>query len=1305
MKNIYLIVSILLACLFITACNDTLLPEPTSFIPSSEDVNVSVETYPVNVTASQGLKRKITISWAPVNRAVRYDIFSAASPYSEFIQTGETNGTTTFDYICDAGTSRYFKIQAVNAKNISGPFSDTVFGTSLSEPYITLIENNNDTNDTSVSVYWWMNDASFLPYTENLIYTVTCKDDSGNIVDQKSLKHTDLTETKTVFSGLKATSQYYFTVDAFLLTAQDDIESSYSVDILTARKLFPNPPENLYASQGTEVSSVELFFTLPELVDVAAGKGIYEQKPLYFNIYRKLYESDDNWELIASNVKPLEYIPQETFSYTDDNVRRGNRYDYKVQSFADTNKIISSDYSSAYTSGWPMSVPRFSILDTNPVLNSEGTFFESDSVTFSFSWETFGKSDDYNFILEEKRKDLEADIELNGENTYESVQENFTTIDELNSYIRYFTLPDDRGYYTYNVKIVLSSDNATEVAALSGSRRILITQDTSKPEIRNFTSEDGFSDKFILTFEYDNTCSYELKYVNAYKEGNEWVYEDYESQAITVDLTQELENAESGDIITITQSAQAGDARKYMLSAIRGFSVEEETEILKTLGKAELIKTQITNDSFTVKWEPVQKAESYKVSYSYIYDDVTLSDELKTIRDENNENDIDLSLPNLGEKQIDIADLTNESVNGFKLLSDGSVSYTVTEVLGSHDARIAGLPVSLTVTAINNSSETSASLKDIQLLGPAASSPTATQAQYPNKIVLNWKKVDGASLYCIVRQRYDISDTNILSTDTYLVMPERGSVNLSGEELSQDYVSLTDGAFITLTDFYAEKPEGTSSSYEDNQDKIQWGFPYHYTVIPVTDEDYIFSASAYVNLDKVCTRGSALGYGHNVTASKSESASKVFVTYTKPFIPAYLNLTPVLWYTEYNQNNWQRSDITPDSQGRFVITPDKNDRTKAFLYAVKYYADNVKPAKNYLDQLAASAEADEYGEPLNKGYIFAINSRIECVKENDRPSYSEKITWDSWDYETRARGPGENSSFTIQIKNYNLSDSWYSLAAQDAQGNISSLADTSYKINVIAGSNSVTITPSDLVSDSDIHTGILEVLRDYRHFGKVLFVRDTEDGEIEGSYTFDPSAFWTDRKITNAEYAKAAMLTFTYPFYLSCGGNTDYSNMTDCYVKPEKTVTDGEGSFYISEGALVTDISEIFLYPGKYNHTFKFTSYAPLQKTPSEKSVRFLRLSCPDGKLMRKGLNEGFYKFKERINLSVSLSNDAENSEYSGTLSVDCDENWNLTVTVSRTGYPSYSKSCTTKDEVHNLFPMRFASDSSWFFTSNGWWH
>ncbi len=1287
----------------ISGCNNSLLPSPTTTVFSSEENNSIYQDYPVNVSASQGLKRKIHITWSSVNRAVRYDIFSAETPYSPFIQIGETNEETFFDYICEPGTSRYFKIQAVNAKNNAGIFSDTVFGTSLSEPYITLIENEKGSNDGAVSVYWWMNDESALTYIDKLIYTVTCKDESGNIISQKNLKHTELTETKTTFTSLKPLSQYFFSVDAFLLSAQDDIESSYNVDVLTARKLFPNPPENLCATQGTNTDNVELTFTLPDFVDVAAGKGIYEQKPLYFNIYRKNYESDDDWELIETNVKPLEYIPEESYTYTDNNTKRGSRYEYKVQSFADTTKLISSDYSASFTAGYPMTVPVFSILETNPVLNDEGTFYKSDSVRFSFRWETFGTEELYNFILSEKRKDLEDDIALYGETEHQPVQKIFSTIDELNSYKRIFTLPEDHGYYTYNLKIVMAANNTEEATSVSASRRILITEDTSKPEIKNFTSADGYSDKFILSFEYDDTCSYELKYVNAHHQGTEWLCDDFETDAVSVDISEYIVDAITGDTITITENVESGDSRKYMLSAIRGVSVEEQTDILQTLGTASLQAQKIEHSYFSIKWEPVQKAEKYVVYYSYAYDDIAVENEIALIHQ--NGFDYNLNYPDLGETQIDVADLSTTAENGWQLLSDGSITFSVINPLGHQDPRISGRPFCFTVKAINAIDETNACLKNIRLLGPQTTTYTATQAQYHNKILLSWNKVEGAAGYSVIRQRCNIQNNEILSTDEYSVFPETNTIKLAGEMLAENYVTVTNGNIITLTDFYTEKPETGSSSYQDNQDKIPWGFPYRYTVIPITDENDRIGESLYGSFADVCTTGSALGYGHNVTATKSESASKIFVTSTKPFMPDNVNPTPVLWYSEYNQNNWQKSEITADAQGRFVFTPDKNDRTKAFIFAVKYFADNICPSQNYLNQLALTATDDEFGEPSNKGYIFAINSRIETITENDRPTYSEKISWENWDYSVRARGPRENSAFTIQIKNYNLQDSWYNIASQSADGSINSTAEPSYKINVSCGVNSVTLTPTDIKSDTDIHTGLLEVLRDYRHFGKILFVRDTENGEIEGSWSSDQNNFWTDRKITNAEYAKAAMLSLTYPFYISCGGKTDYSNITECYVKTEKTVTDGEGSFYISGGSIVTDISEIFVYGGKYNHTCSFTSYAPLQLMPSGKSARFLRLSCANGKLMRKGLNEGFYKFKEELELSVSLYSDSENPEYSGTVKVNCDENWNLSIMVSRSGYPVYSKTCSSKNEVHEFFPMRFASDSTWYFTSNGWWH
>jgi hypothetical protein len=104
-----------------------------------------------------------------------------------------------------------------------------------------------------------------------------------------------------IFENLEPNTNYTYQITAYIVSNQNETEISDKVDQKTSRKLIPNAVNNLSASLGTSASEIQINFELPNFVDMAIGNGIYEQKPLYFKIYRKLNAEEDldsNWKLI-----------------------------------------------------------------------------------------------------------------------------------------------------------------------------------------------------------------------------------------------------------------------------------------------------------------------------------------------------------------------------------------------------------------------------------------------------------------------------------------------------------------------------------------------------------------------------------------------------------------------------------------------------------------------------------------------------------------------------------------------------------------------------------------------------------------------------------------------------------------------------------------------------------------------------------------------------------------------------------------------------------------------------------------------
>ena len=72
-----------------------------------------------------------------------------------------------------------------------------------------------------------------------------------------------------------------------------------------------------------------------------------------------------------------------------------------------------------------------------------------------------------------------------------------------------------------------------------------------------------------------------------------------------------------------------------------------------------------------------------------------------------------------------------------------------------------------------------------------------------------------------------------------------------------------------------------------------------------------------------------MGYGHNVTATKSEDPNNITITWDKPHLNTTKSYAPILWRSESGKNKWERADIPLESSGdKFVFTPKYNSVTK-----------------------------------------------------------------------------------------------------------------------------------------------------------------------------------------------------------------------------------------------------------------------------------------------------------------------------------------------------------------------------------------
>ena len=222
--------------------------------------------------------------------------------------------------------------------------------------------------------------------------------------------------------------------------------------------------------------------------------------------------------------------------------------------------------------------------------------------------------------------------------------------------------------------------------------------------------------------------------------------------------------------------------------------------------------------------------------------------------------------------------------------------------------------------------------------------------------------------------------------------------------------------------------------------------------------------------------------------------------------------------------------------------------------------------QNYLDDLAL--KVDENGEPHNKGYAFAIATKAENVTINGEPGYSEKISWTPWDYTKRARGPKQDATYYVNMKNNNLGAEWINVATYK---NDRTITPNTYKETTIAiDGNGVKITPTGL-SDNTVHNGLLKVLRDYKHYVQVLVTRENSNGQvITASFADDEENMYAYREITFEEFAHIVSISIGESIYndIYCASSDSGYNWTFNFrengpymVNIKGTMTSGRGAW------------------------------------------------------------------------------------------------------------------------------------------------
>lgn len=1144
-------------------CKNQFLEKPTFGSPdtsNSEQTTGSAVSFgaPSGLKATQGGYREITLSWNPVTDAVRYYVYRANTQFDTFVQVGETgDAATSYTMKVQSGADFYYRVTAVNYGGKESGFSAIVRGTALAQPLVSGIEGVEGKEDSDVTVYWYMGNVD--AYQNMVRYNVICYDSKGTELARTVVDGSKLTETAAVIKDLVPNTTYTYAVEAYLVSAQDKVEKCEPIDAVTARRLRPNAPEELVVQQGQSKDGITLSFKLPALVDVALPGGLYEQKPLYFKIYRREYEAgstdtEKGWVLLKADFGKTatvpgeneiqkvdfgngdeEYTPGAIVTWTDENkLNRGVKYEYKVQSFAYYERDLTSKYSASIQVGWLIAKAEFRTGKYEPVLNEENSAYISATLGFNFKWDAMGLDDDYHFILEETRFTLEGDSTDSSSVEKETIDTKFNSIAEVNAYVRKFNnLNDDtqgitvRGYYRYTLTIF--NKNNTEILVLNSPGRAVVTNSVNVPVIKLFSVSSGYKDKIELQWEHNSTYNYTVEYTGD--------VEGVTVQTIERDVlyNNKFADYKDGDIVTYTHTVAAGKKLEYILRVSNQISTDSLPIVGRTSQTPSLERKNFSYDALTVEWQDVP-AKSFTIAASY--KDGSTARSYPIDPQEIDGNDADTL-----DKEPILRTATFNKPNGYThaTVSGKPVEITIT----------AKVPVTRTVHTLQGDTGSSYDIvtQDVQeielknsidhyTMGPAMVAAKADLGVHSDKIQLTWKKVEGANAYVVIRNGFHISASaggvasdsvahlDFKSTDMYLIKNNGGDtwqvIHKPSEQIIEKYFSvafaedtftLTDNLYTDADSTLTDEQKQTMGQWISRQKEISWGAPYKYTVLPILTEtdvpvyDYEISP-ALATLDSIglsltdlsLVNGTTMGYAWNVKAtkgtySKNGENTGVKLTWTRPFTQASEAVGYNVYRAEYDSDNWVKLD-------------------KSVEYGTTTYVDeSATPGVMYQYMVATGVTSDAKHPNKNAAWVEYHNAKLDENYTGERlangftlPRVPITVTRQKLAHND-ATGGKEKLTWNAQSvagKTDYLFDGYIiEILNHNISGDWQRVAKLDFGGSIQKSANYTRMM--------DNANGLLKVLRDYKHYFRVRTYVEGDDGEIVSKDDYQ----WADGKETD----------------------------------------------------------------------------------------------------------------------------------------------------------------------------------------------
>lgn len=1323
------------------SCKNNLIPEPTINLSETKNPADYADAIlpPKTVTATHGGYRNITLEWSPVENAVRYQIFYARTPFDSFEKLVETaDSETTYDIEAPAGSTYYFYIKAVNYFETVSAESIKVTGSTLAIPIITNISASDDAQ--SVTIEWWMDNCTPETYQNELLFTIKAYDSQKKEIPGATTYKEGNCRSVGI-SGLEPNTTYFFTVQAEIKEVEQKAEISDQTSKETMHNIIPSSIHELTATQGISTEEIKVSWKLPDGVDYFdAFTKTYSIHPVMFLIQRKdLSKNDSDYKDIAAvgtegiTSHPLKlshtfnsetetgnsliegdneltvdgstaisyidadntypkYKPGTTLTFIDKkNIDRGKQYSYRIISYTDdTIKEYKADSSiSNPVNGWLLSAYDFKAT-AEYVTTEDESMFSDVNVSFKFNFTPF--STPYHYILTQQILPFKTETNKNpepGEEIVIAVSDSVSSISGKKINFNVENLPGDSWKGSYKFRLYITDMNSSGIPSddncfgkIESSGTIAVTNDkNSMPTINSFVVEDGFSDKFVLTWDFNESYSYSISWT-PYIDGNPQTQEHLDLSLTDLKISDDKETA------TYEHKAVSGDIRTYCLTAENGLPVskyytnnEEENIICETLGTAKPEMQAPDYTTITVSWPSVQKADTYIVNAKYADNpDVTYDDDAAK----------------LGEL------ITNENCSITE--ENGIITCEIQNISGYDNPAVSGLPIEFTVTASNTLGNTKKT-ETVFNLGPALTFPKTNDSIQSDRISFTWNKVEGAEKYLVYRILYkNRQQTEIWGADKYIVTETEIINDFDIGDRAKISYNETKKQF-TLTDF--QKDADDSYEYHMNQAKIQWGLPYGYIVLPLRENDSKDTFTFESNSLQINPKSSAVnygtlspavthtyGYGMNIRAGKSVSASTVNVSWESPNSK---DLIPTVYRKPFKKdeapeygNTWVKVATLSQGATSYSDKLTKENISSAFVYCVQYEAPTASDiVKSYREQLLTAKDSENSPEePLNKGYLLtlknfdAIYGGKGTVPE-EAGYYQENVSWSNiWDYKERALGP---DSFTIDMKNKNLSSTanWVTIAnisvSDETQSITPVTSHTDTTIDVMAANNGITLKPEGLTAKTATSTdGLLKVLRDAKHYYSANLTR----GAITVRQAEDESVY-AYRQISDEEFTKAVMVYVTEG--LSVIGKLDFESK----------------SFSGSIDGTITGYHRSTMNIGK-GYDINMTNYTTTINTPHETPVSLFKITTKmNASRDQLGIG-GFIKNIEETSISATPYNELLPSSYYGTITFSLSNEKTATLKCK-----SVNITTNSVDSRRRWVPFCIYKDENWYQKNSdyGWWN